>query len=586
MKNWLTWVFFALGVLAVAGVMAWSSVRMLDMEAEQQASVNQKLHDENIRLALWKMDSEISPSVADEISRPYFHYTSFYPAESAYTNMFRPVDRGEVLMPSPLLSAANPHARLYFQYHPDGKLTSPQAPEANMQDMAESFYIDSKAINRARDRLAAFANSVPKQLLTRQLPDTQYDPQKMNLPEMVYADSNWAETSQKNKASYENRQNQHKKAASNRRNDQQSAQNLVLREADTIRILEGPMTAIWIADQLVLARRITLDEREYIQGVLLDSEAIEHDLKTAVLGLTPNVSFKPVRIDALATTGAQRLAVLPIEVLPGEVPVVGDVKGSAIQTSLMMAWFALLVAVLGMGFFLRRTMALSERRADFVSAVTHELRTPLTTFRMYTEMLATGKITDPDKQKQYAETLHSESLRLGHLIENVLSFARIEKGNGLELEPNTSIASVIERVREQLDARAEQVGMAIVADEIEGDSDIDSAALGQVIFNLVDNACKYARDAEDKRIVLKSFVQGGSTVITVQDFGQGIAATEREKLFRPFRKSAMQAANTAPGVGLGLALCRRIVKQMRGSIKARESSSGCIIEIKLPTSSV
>jgi signal transduction histidine kinase len=400
---------------------------------------------------------------------------------------------------------------------------------------------------------------------------------------MVYADSTWAAQTAQNKMSYENRANMHKKSASKKRNDQNNDQHID-NSPDPIKLLEGPMTAIWAGERLILARRIALDEQEYIQGVLLNFENIKTDLSVAASDLLPAASFQPVEAGSAEATGVHRLAVLPIEVNPGEIPIAGGETASPISTSIAIAWGALLVAVLGMGFVLRRTMALSERRADFVSAVTHEMRTPLTTFRMYTEMLADGKVTDPEKQRKYAETLHSESLRLGHLIENVLSFARIEKGNGLELEPNTPFEAVVGRIRDQLDSRAQQAEMTIVADQLEGKADVDLAALGQVIFNLVDNACKYARDAVDKRIIVTSTIENGLTVITVRDFGPGIAESEREKLFQPFRKSALKAANSAPGVGLGLALCRRIVRQMDGRIRAVPSTEGCIMEIQLPSS--
>jgi signal transduction histidine kinase len=69
---------------------------------------------------------------------------------------------------------------------------------------------------------------------------------------------------------------------------------------------------------------------------------------------------------------------------------------------------------------LRGMMALSERRASFVSSVTHELRTPLATFKLYSEMLADGMVREEAKKQQYLETLTGEADRLGHLVENVL----------------------------------------------------------------------------------------------------------------------------------------------------------------------
>ncbi|MHC4839574.1 MAG: hypothetical protein ACYTDT_01255, partial [Planctomycetota bacterium] len=199
MKTWLTWVFFTLGVLAVAGVMAWSSDRMLVLEAEQQSNVRQKLKDENVRLALWKMDAEISPSIADEISRPYFHYTAFYPAEGAYTHMFKPLGKGEVLMPSPLLTATNSHVQLYFQYEPDGSLTSPQVPTGNMRDLAESWYSKGEDIETARGELEALSNTVTLELLRSEVSAVESDPLKLDIPEMVYADSTWAAQTAQNK---------------------------------------------------------------------------------------------------------------------------------------------------------------------------------------------------------------------------------------------------------------------------------------------------------------------------------------------------------------------------------------------------
>ncbi len=74
---------------------------------------------------------------------------------------------------------------------------------------------------------------------------------------------------------------------------------------------------------------------------------------------------------------------------------------------------------------LRGVLALSERRASFVSAVTHELRSPLTTFRMYAEMLAEGMVRDEQQRDRYLSTLRQEADRLSHLVDNVLQYARL-----------------------------------------------------------------------------------------------------------------------------------------------------------------
>lgn len=78
---------------------------------------------------------------------------------------------------------------------------------------------------------------------------------------------------------------------------------------------------------------------------------------------------------------------------------------------------------------------------------------------------------------------------------------------------------------------------------------VDPAAIERILFNLVDNACKYAAAANDKRIELTVARSNGKLAIRVRDFGPGIDAETAARLFKPFRKSAQAAANSAPGVG-------------------------------------
>jgi signal transduction histidine kinase len=94
----------------------------------------------------------------------------------------------------------------------------------------------------------------------------------------------------------------------------------------------------------------------------------------------------------------------------------------------------------------------------------------------------------------------------------------------------------------------------------------------QILFNLVDNACKYSSSASDKRLVISAGREGAAVVIRVRDFGEGISAEDRRHLFAPFAKSAARAALTAPGVGLGLSLCRSLARAQGGSLSLEEVS--------------
>ena len=99
-------------------------------------------------------------------------------------------------------------------------------------------------------------------------------------------------------------------------------------------------------------------------------------------------------------------------------------------------------------------ITLSERRGAFVSAVTHELRTPLTTFRLYTDMLAGGMITDEDKRRDYIRRLNQESERLSHLVENVLLYARLSGTRRWKDLSTITLGELVDRSRDRLTTRA------------------------------------------------------------------------------------------------------------------------------------
>ncbi len=114
----------------------------------------------------------------------------------------------------------------------------------------------------------------------------------------------------------------------------------------------------------------------------------------------------------------------------------------------------------------------------------------------------------------------------------------------------------------------------------------DPAAIEQILFNLVDNACKYSATADNRQIVLSAQKLGvKQMLLSVRDFGPGIPAKDRSRLFRPFHKSDMEAANTAQGVGLGLALCRRMAKSLGGQLRIGNlpaGQPGAILELIIP----
>jgi len=263
---------------------------------------------------------------------------------------------------------------------------------------------------------------------------------------------------------------------------------------------------------------------------------------------------------------------------------------SPVRVTLGLAWVAVICAALAVGLLLNGAVTLSERRAAFVSAVTHELRTPLTTFKMYSEMLAAGMVSDEEQRRRYLETLCAEANRLGHLVENVLAYARIERGSARSRVEPISVGALLERIVPRLQQRAEQAGTRILTTIGDGTLDavafVDASAVEQILFNLVDNACKYGTGARvgAAPIELEGRISGARTVcLRVRDHGPGVSSEVASKLFQPFCKSADEAARSAPGVGLGLALSRRLIRSMGGELEWNsEVREGACFDLTLP----
>jgi signal transduction histidine kinase len=355
-------------------------------------------------------------------------------------------------------------------------------------------------------------------------------------------------------------------------------------------IREGIMSPLWIGGELLLARRASIRGQDCIQGCWLDWPGLEKKLLARIQDILPDADLVPARTGA-EENGSRRLAALPVILVPGELPSAeatpASPGGSPERLSLLAAWACLALAAVAVAALLAGIVALSERRGAFVSAVTHELRTPLTTFRMYTEMLQGGMVAGEEKKGQYLATLSTEAQRLSHLVENVLAYARLERGRFTARSETVSLADVLERVKGRLEDRARAAGMRLevqAPDEVlSATVKVDVSAVEQILFNLVDNACKYASGADDKRICISAARRGSECDLQVSDRGPGISPAEAKRLFQPFSKSARQAAHSAPGVGLGLALSRRLARQMGGDLRldpGADGGAGFVLSLK------
>jgi signal transduction histidine kinase len=308
-----------------------------------------------------------------------------------------------------------------------------------------------------------------------------------------------------------------------------------------------------------------------IAPVLLDR--ISDILPGATLEDTTDRTRSPTDTRLLATIPARLIvpaSALPDSSLPWNTPA---------RISLMIAWGCVLLAAGALARLLAATMSLSSRRGAFASAVTHELRTPLTTFRMYAEMLASGMVGDEAKRRQYLDTLVAEADRLGHLIENVLAYSRLEN----RLAPRRAMAEMtieqlIQNALPALRRRVDQAGLSLNVN-IANSTVVcrtDPVAVGQILINLVDNACKYGLTA----IELCALAAGEKLEIRVTDHGPGVAADRAGRLFSAFSKSK---TDSIPGIGLGLYVSRQLARDLGGDLQHSPSGAGTTFVLALPS---
>ncbi|MFN8538536.1 MAG: GAF domain-containing protein [Thermomicrobiales bacterium] len=234
---------------------------------------------------------------------------------------------------------------------------------------------------------------------------------------------------------------------------------------------------------------------------------------------------------------------------------------------------------------------LEHAKDEFLATASHELKTPLTTLNGYLELLERqiDRPRGPDlpKVSRYVATARGELQRLRRLSEDLLEVARIEAGRlRLQLEPGDLTATVRDTVERFVRRPGlAQRGHQIVCQTTEALlARHDPLRIGQVINNLLENALKYSPTGGEVRIAVGHV--GSEALISVQDAGIGIPATERERLFSPFYRATNASAGSPEGLGLGLYISRGIVEGHGGRIWAEPGPGvGTIFRVALPLDS-
>jgi protein-histidine pros-kinase len=226
----------------------------------------------------------------------------------------------------------------------------------------------------------------------------------------------------------------------------------------------------------------------------------------------------------------------------------------------------------------------SAAKSDFLSSMSHELRTPLSAVIGFSQLLELDRERNlTEKQREYVRYIITSGNHLLDLVNQVLDLAGIEAGR-LKLSPERVVVrTVFEEVRHTMLPLAQKAGIALEAraPEVLADIHADALRLRQILLNLVSNAIKYNRAGGAVSLSALS-VPGERVRLLVADTGMGIAPERHAELFMPFQRLGAELSGVE-GTGIGLALSRRLVEAMSGSIGfSSERGTGSTFWVELP----
>lgn len=243
------------------------------------------------------------------------------------------------------------------------------------------------------------------------------------------------------------------------------------------------------------------------------------------------------------------------------------------------ALIAGLGATVGRGFF--QQFRLARLKTDLVAAVSHELRTPIASVRVLVDGLLADPELDPVKTREYLTLMSAENARLQRLIENFLTFSRLERSryrfDFAATPPAAVISAAIDAVRDRTPAGCDvevdvEPGLPMIV--------ADKEAITTALVNLLDNALKYT--PEEKRIRVRACREGDRVAVTVADNGLGIPARERRRIFGRFYRIDRRLARDTAGVGLGLSIVDLIVRAHRGTVTVHSApGAGAAFTLRL-----
>jgi signal transduction histidine kinase len=589
-RSWYAAALLGLLIAALLGawfVSGWHDVRMRQDEVRQAP---QRAAAARASELARELHADLEALIAREARRPYFHYQNLMHDPRASV--------GVSVSPSPL--AQTPDEKLvlgYFQVDAKGRASTPTIND-DFPELSDPEYL---ADNRAfRDQVVRdlARELTPPQLVAENQPAVVAEtprpahkparptpnaapvqnatPQVIEIDPDVYMQNNYS-----NSVYWQQRENN---ATTTPAPAPPPAPVLVPKpRAKPVQRVEptppGPVTITispleWRthtfggAPTLLAVRSVQTPDGALAQGFVVDRSTLTTRLAAKAGEMV--AELKPVAdAEGHAIAPGWQLTVAPNpRTLAAAAASAHDIARTFLFRFSAIGALAVIIAALVL-VLVMRAEKLARERSQFAAAAAHELRTPLAGLQLYGDMLADG-LGDPTKIRDYARRMSEEASRLGRVVSIVLGFSQLERGN-LSVDPQVgALGEALCELAERVEPALDRAGAALeldVARDLQARFDRD--ALARIIGNLLDNAEKYARGAEDRTIRLAAHERGDVVEIVVQDQGPGV--TDETRLFRAFSRGA--AADGPAGLGLGLALSRSLARAMGGDLEYRQSRS-------------
>ena len=257
----------------------------------------------------------------------------------------------------------------------------------------------------------------------------------------------------------------------------------------------------------------------------------------------------------------------------------------------LMISFAILILMAGtMGLLItttRRSQHLAHQQMEFVASVSHELRTPLAVIRSAGDNLADGLVTSEGQVRRYGSLIRNEGRRLSDMVEQIMSFAGLEKGKAKFEFTSVDVNAIIQRAVASCEPTLKDRGCRLEMHIAEGLPHVlaDPNSLTHCLQNLLTNAAKYANESGWIGLTARTSQtsSGPQLEISVEDHGPGIAPADLPHIFEPFYRGKKAVEDQIHGTGLGLSLVKRIMEAHSGCIEVQSvSGKGSIFTLKLP----